>query len=57
MEVPDLKDKEGNQVELIYEKKVKGLKRGNKPLLDKLSMYANSQGQWFYEKSDIDKLI
>lgn len=57
MEVPNLKDKEGNQVELIYEKKVKGLKRGNKPLLDTLSMYANSQGQWFYEKSDIDKLI
>jgi hypothetical protein len=57
MEVPDLKDKEGNQVELIYEKKVKGLKRGSKPLLDTLSMYANSQGQWFYEKADIDKLI
>jgi len=36
---------------------VKGLKRGSKPLLDTLSMYANSQGQWFYEKADIDKLI
>lgn len=55
MELPNLKDKEGNQVELIHHKKAK-VKKGNKHLLDKLPMYANSDGEWFYEKKDVEKL-
>jgi hypothetical protein len=30
--------------------------RGNKHLLDKLPMYANQEGEWFYEKSDVENL-
>jgi len=53
--MPILKDKDGNQVELIHHKKAR-VKRGNKHLLEKIPMYSNSDGEWFYEKKDVEKL-
>lgn len=48
MNSPEVKDKDGNLVELAPVKSVK-LKRGGRDELEKFPWYANGKGDWFVE--------
>ena len=54
-ELPEVRDKEGNLIELVHTNKAK-VGRGNKHLLEKIPMYSCGNGEWYYEKKDIDSL-
>jgi len=48
MDKPDLRDREGNPVEVVSVKSVK-LKRGGREELERLPWYSNGRGEWFVE--------
>lgn len=42
-------------MELIHKDKAK-IGRGLKHLLDKIPLYSSGDGNWYYDKSDIDNI-
>ena len=53
---PDVKDKDGNQIDLVSVKSVK-LKRGGREVLESLPWYSNQKGEWFVERPKIAEYI
>jgi hypothetical protein len=55
-DIPPVKDKNGNQIELLPIKVLK-FKWGQKEVLDRVPMYSNIKGDWFVEKRLVQEYL